>query len=85
MRTLLIMVTLMGTLRGETLFDQFFQEYYFPYNPTAATYAGVHEFDGKLEDYSRSGREQRTGLLDYWLVAFSSMPTPVDSAGKADL
>ena len=37
------------------LTDRFFDEYYFPFNPTAATSAGIHKYDGQLEDYSKAG------------------------------
>jgi uncharacterized protein (DUF885 family) len=35
------------------LADEFFDQYYFPTNPTTATLSGIHNYDGKLEDYSR--------------------------------
>ncbi|MEO8098784.1 MAG: DUF885 domain-containing protein [Acidobacteriota bacterium] len=79
------MATLIGSLKGQTLYDQFFNEYYFPFNPTAATYAGNHDYDGKLEDYSRAGLERKSAALDQWKVAFSAMAPPTDAAGKADL
>src|SRR6185437_6662243 len=37
------------------LADQYFDDYYFPANPSAATADGLHAWDGKLEDYSRTG------------------------------
>ena len=58
-----------------SLSDQYFDKYYFPYNPTAATSAGIHLYDGRLEDYSKSGVAAR---------AFSSidaeLSTPTTSA-----
>ena len=39
----------------QTLADDLIDNYYFPFNPTAATTAGVHRFDDRLEDYSRAG------------------------------
>jgi len=36
------------------LVDRFFDEYYFAFQPTAATQAGFHQYDGRLEDYSRA-------------------------------
>ena len=47
------------------LVDKFF-DFYFPLHPTAATAAGFHQFDAKLEDYTAAGNEQVTrGLKDY--------------------
>ena len=34
--------------------DEFFDQYYFPTNPTTATLSGIHNYDGKLEDFSRA-------------------------------
>jgi uncharacterized protein (DUF885 family) len=53
--------------RGDTqllqLADQYFDDYYFPNNPTAATAAGIHRYDERLEDYSRAGIRQRIQAL----------------------
>ena len=50
--TLLAMsVTLANSAGAQSLYDRFFDEYYFPSSPTAATFAGVHDYDGQLEDY----------------------------------
>ena len=40
------------------LADEFFDQYYFPTNPTTATLSGVHAYDGKLEDYSRAAADR---------------------------
>jgi len=45
------------------LADQYLDGYYFPNNPTAATIAGVHRYDGRLEDYSLAGIRQRIQAL----------------------
>jgi len=65
------MATLLGSAGAQSLYDQFFDEYYFHFNPTAGTFAGFHENDGRLEDYSRAGVERRLGVLDSWLIGFS--------------
>ncbi len=36
------------------LADDYFDRFYFPANPTAATAAGIHLYDDQLEDYSRT-------------------------------
>ncbi len=39
----------------DRLVDQYFDDYYFPFHPTAGTSAGFHRYDTQLEDYSRAG------------------------------
>ncbi len=47
------------------LVDQYF-DFYFQTNPTTATQTGFHQYDGKLEDFSRSGVESEVaGLLKF--------------------
>src|ERR1044071_5415213 len=55
-------------------FDRFFDEYYFPFNPTSATSAGIHKYDGQLEDYSKSGVTKRTAELKKWEVEIAKLP-----------
>ena len=38
-----------------TLSEQYFQQVYFKYSPTAGTSAGLHQYDTQLEDYSAAG------------------------------
>jgi uncharacterized protein (DUF885 family) len=45
------------------LADRYFDEYYFPCNPTAGTNAGFHQYDSQLEDYSRSGINRQVAIL----------------------
>jgi uncharacterized protein (DUF885 family) len=45
------------------LADRYLDGYYFPNNPTAATIAGVHRYDERLEDYSLAGIRQRIQAL----------------------
>src|SRR5690348_16642586 len=48
------------------LADQYFDTFYLPTNPSAATSYGVHEYDGKLEDYSRAGIDAEVKALKAW-------------------
>jgi len=43
--------------------DQYFDDYYFPFHPTAGTAAGFHRYDTQLEDYSRAGVEAEAKAL----------------------
>jgi uncharacterized protein (DUF885 family) len=57
------------------LADEFFDTYYFPNDPTTATYQGIHDYDSKLEDYSQAGREANVKALQKW----EAKVTAVDS------
>lgn len=48
------------------LADQYFDAFYLPTNPSAATSYGVHKYDGKLEDYSRAGIDAEVKALKGW-------------------
>lgn len=48
------------------LADHYFDDYYFPNNPSTATTDGLHAWDGKLEDYSRAGVEANIKALKQW-------------------
>jgi len=46
--------------------DKYFDEVYFPYQPTLGTLTGYHQYDAKLEDYSRKHIDaQIAALHDY--------------------
>jgi hypothetical protein len=86
-RTFLITLCLAWTsaaLSAQSLTDRFFDEYYFPYNPTGATSAGIHKFDDKLEDYSRKGVDARIAILKKFEAEFAkqSPGTPADAADR---
>jgi uncharacterized protein (DUF885 family) len=63
---------------AQSLADRFFDEYYFPYNPTAATSAGIHKYDDKLEDYSKKGVEARVAALKKFEAEFAKLAADVD-------
>jgi uncharacterized protein (DUF885 family) len=45
------------------LADEFFDQFYFPTNPTTATSTGIHIYDDKLEDYTRAGVDRQIAAL----------------------
>jgi len=47
----------------DRLVDQFFDDLYFPFQPTEGTSAGFHRWDNQLEDYSRAGVEAEIKAL----------------------
>ncbi|MEO8052839.1 MAG: DUF885 domain-containing protein, partial [Acidobacteriota bacterium] len=63
MKALVLMSFLISAAAAQSLTDRFFDEYYFPFNPTSATAAGIHKYDGQLEDYSRAGVDARVAKL----------------------
>jgi uncharacterized protein (DUF885 family) len=44
--------------------DQYFDEYYFKFNPTQGTAAGFHQYDNQLEDYSRASIDKQIVVLN---------------------
>lgn len=45
------------------LANEFFDTYFFPFNPSLATDLGIHRYDAQLEDYSKSNMQKRINLL----------------------
>jgi uncharacterized protein (DUF885 family) len=43
--------------------NQYFDEYYFKFNPTQGTAAGFHQYDNQLEDYSRASLDKQVVTL----------------------
>ena len=69
------------------LVDEFFDDY-FRHSPTAATAAGVHDFDHQLEDYSQAEVEARTiGLKRFAALLDRIDPDRLerDAAGDREL
>ena len=70
------------------LADEYFDQYYFPANPTAATTAGIHQFDSELEDYSRAAIEKQIATLKVWekrVAAVDEKSLDVQTRGDRDL
>ncbi len=72
------MTSLLSASAAPSLTDRFFDEYYFPYNPTTATASGIHKYDGQLEDYSKAGRAARAGILKRFEAEFAKLPADPD-------
>ncbi|HEV8145316.1 MAG TPA: DUF885 family protein, partial [Bryobacteraceae bacterium] len=73
-----IMTILAGASSAQTPYDRFFDEYYFPQNPTGATAAGIHKYDDKLEDYSKAGVTARVATLKKYEAEFAKLPADAD-------
>jgi len=72
------MLSILSAAAAQSLTDRFFDEYYFPYNPTAATAAGIHKYDGQLEDYSKAGHEASAAILKKFEAEFAKLPPEAD-------
>jgi uncharacterized protein (DUF885 family) len=56
-----------GDAQFSQLADQYFDQVYFPFSPTMGTAAGFHQYDPKLEDYSRAGIDREIAALHAFL------------------
>src|ERR1700678_3957012 len=63
---------------AQSLSDRYFDEYYFPNNPTSATAAGIHKYDDQLEDYSAAGVKKRIPILKNFEAGFAKLPATPD-------
>ena len=58
-------------------FDRYFDAH-FRFHPTEATSVGFHEYDGKLEDFSRAGVTAEVASLKGFLNEFEALPADAD-------
>jgi hypothetical protein len=72
------MATLLTAASAQAVYDRFFDEYYFPFNPTTATSSGIHTYDEKLEDYSKAGVAKRLAALRKFENEFSRLAESPD-------
>ena len=78
MKAIYLMSLLIPLASAQSLTDRFFDEYYFPFNPTSATAAGIHKYDGQLEDYSKAGIDARLAKLKQFEAEFAKLPPEPD-------
>src|ERR1039458_4499427 len=72
--------------RFRALADQYFSDVMFRFGPTNATAAGFHQYDSKLEDYSRAGLDADIAALKEFEWKFDDFPEAgLDESTKADL
>src|SRR5208283_3366802 len=64
---------------AQSLTDRYFDEYFFPHNPTFATAAGIHKYDDQLEDYSAEGVKKRIAILKKFEGEFEKLAASPDS------
>ena len=56
------------------LVDEYLDRIYFPQNPSAATMAGIHEYDTQIENFSKAGIEQEIRSLKVYEKRVSQFP-----------
>jgi uncharacterized protein (DUF885 family) len=67
------------------LSDQYFQDIYFKFSPTAGTEAGLHKYDSQLEDYSAAGEQQQVAALEAFEKKLLTLdPSGLDQERAAD-
>ncbi|HZC43879.1 MAG TPA: DUF885 domain-containing protein, partial [Acidobacteriaceae bacterium] len=52
-----------GNSAWTSLVNAYFDTVYLPFNPTAGTSAGLHQYDSKLEDYSQASLDKEAAAL----------------------
>ncbi|MGA9981953.1 MAG: DUF885 domain-containing protein [Acidobacteriaceae bacterium] len=68
------------------LADHYFSDVVFHFGPTNATQIGFHQYDTKLEDYSRAGVESEIAALRGYEQKFDSFPAAgLDESTQGDL
>ena len=68
-----------------TLSDQYFEQVYFKFAPTAGTSAGLHQYDTQLEDYSAAGVQRQIAALHEWEKKIAAVdPAALDAEPAAD-
>jgi uncharacterized protein (DUF885 family) len=54
--------------------DEYFDQVYFPYQPTSGTVAGFHKYDAKVEDLAPSSIDAEVSALDTFEKRISAIP-----------
>jgi uncharacterized protein (DUF885 family) len=65
--------------------DEYFDQVYFKFTPTAGTSDGLHQYDSLLEDYSRAGVDREIAALRAFEKRFIAFdPKALDETAAAD-
>ena len=68
------------------LTDQYWDQAFFKYAPTNGTLTGFHQYDNKLEDYSRAGIDSEVATLQDFEKKFAAIPeSQLDLSTQGDL
>ena len=65
--------------------DEYFDQVYYPHQPTAGTTAGFHQYDTKLENFSRKSIDAEIAALQEFEKRIAAVPAaPLDQITRAD-
>ena len=65
--------------------DEYFDKVYFPYQPTAGTLAGYHQYDAQLEDFSSKGIDAEVAALKDFETRVAAIPAAgLDPVSRGD-
>jgi uncharacterized protein (DUF885 family) len=65
--------------------DEYFYQVYFPYAPTGGTLTGYHQYDTKLEDYSRKTIDSEVAALKQFKTRVAAIPAAgLDETTRGD-
>ena len=65
--------------------DEYFDQVYFPYQPTSGTVIGYHQYDTKLEDFSRNTIDAEIAALTEFEKRVSAIPaSALDQTTRGD-
>src|SRR5947209_13743212 len=73
----LLLLTAALAARAE-LADRFFDDYYFKFSPTQGTAAGFHQYDARLEDYSKSAVDRQIAAARRFETEFAGQAASDD-------
>ncbi|MDE1163624.1 MAG: DUF885 domain-containing protein [Acidobacteriaceae bacterium] len=69
----------------QRLSDQFFDEFWFPHNPSMGTALGLHQYDEKLENFSAAEEKSNVVALQEWEKKIAAIPADgLDAGPRAD-
>lgn len=67
------------------LANQYFEQVFFKYSPTAGTSAGLHQYDAQLENYSATSMQHEAAALREWEKKISALdPSALDGEQAAN-
>jgi len=74
-----------GNSAWTSLVNAYFDNVYLPFNPTAGTSAGLHQYDGQLENYSRASLDKEAAALRTYEKKVAKFPAAgLDRSDQGD-
>ncbi len=71
---LLLVTAVMAQGKADDLTRRFWDDYYFHFNPTQGTSAGFHEYDAKLEEFSKAAVDAQVQAARKFAKEFDASP-----------